>query len=118
MKMYVVESNREGVKEPVEREIINKSMGGTRCSKGVGDEKLVKKDLYKYELDKTQFPYDVNIVEGATSDRIIGRGTGWGDLWSWTYFYSTDKQEALDYFYVESNRVFQKYLTKKFIKKE
>lgn len=55
-------------------------------------------------------PYDVAIEEGKTHGEQHGHGTGFGDLWSWSYFGSFDKEVAQKFYEEETLRVQMTYM--------
>ena len=64
----------------------------------------------KYKIN--QYPGEVDIKTGETSMIEHGYGSGFGDLWSWSYFFTLSKDEAESYRNVELKRVSDKYLNK------
>lgn len=99
-KLYIVKSTRDGVEQPVEKQVIEIKKSGIRLSP-------TKKQIYKYIVEGS--PYEVNIVDGETSNMIEGYGTGFGDLWEWSYYSSFSKEDADAYYLEESERVKEKY---------
>ncbi|MBA3984998.1 MAG: hypothetical protein H0X63_00090 [Flavobacteriales bacterium] len=98
----MVESSPDGVKKPVERQVVeiveNISFRG---------KERLPSDRYK--LDGSSYPYVVDILRGETSSKDDGYGTGFGDLWSWTYFSSFSSEESENYYQEELMRVESKY---------
>ena len=101
-KMYTVESSREGVKSPIERQVIEISDGEFIIS----SEGKIPSKRYKFE---DSFPLSVDIQEGKNSSKEEGYGSGFGDLWGWTYYSTFSKEDAEKYYEEESERVRQKY---------
>lgn len=101
-KLYVVKSSPDGVEKPVERQVVeiieNVSFKG---------KERIPTDRYKLEGN---YPYEVDILRGQKSTKDDGYGTGYGDLWSWSYFSSFSIDEAEQYYQQELKRVKNKYL--------
>lgn len=96
-KLYIVKSTREGVDKPVERQVVeiieNVSFRG---------KERIPNDRYKLE---GEYPYEVDILRGETSSKDDGYGTGFGDLWCWTYFSSFSLEESEKHYQQELDRV-------------
>ena len=102
-KMYVVKSTREGVEAPIERKVIEiRESVSIRLN---GDERIPI-DEYRFDVS----PYSVQILRGKTSGKNDGYGSGFGDLWHWSYFSSFSLEEAEAYYIEELERVENKYL--------
>jgi hypothetical protein len=103
-KLYVVKSSPEGVEKPVERQVVqlieNISFRG---------KERLPSDRYKIE----DTPYNVDILRGETSNKDDGYGSGFGDLWAWSYYSSFSIEEAEKYYKEELIRVENKYLKAK-----
>jgi hypothetical protein len=100
-KLYIVKSSPEGVKKPVERQVVE-------IIENVafrGDEML---PIDRYRLEK-EYPYEVDILRGENSTKEDGYGSGIGDLWGWSYFSSFSKEDTERYYCSEVNRVQEKY---------
>jgi hypothetical protein len=100
-KLYIVKSSPEGVKKPVERQVVE-------IIENVafrGDERL---PIDRYKLEN-EYPYEVDILRGENSTKEDGYGSGIGDLWGWSYFSSFSKEDADTYYYSELDRVQKKY---------
>ena len=95
--MWVVHSTREGVKEPIERQVIHSVYGSQNI---------------KYVLKTKEYPFEITLKHGNTSDIDEGYGSGFGDLWMWTYFTSLSKKEGDEWYEEETKRVMLKYLPK------
>jgi len=110
--MYVVYSDRDGVKDVQEFQIIelNPRIGNGE-SEGIG-----KYTYSRYVIDNTEFPYEIDIIDGEDSSIEEGYGTGTGDLWSWTYYFALNKEDAEEYFKKERVRVQKKYPSNKKLK--
>lgn len=104
--MYVVKSTREGVDEPVARKVVD-----IKLNAGKKIYSKTTKTYNKYILEEG-FPDEVDINHGDISGSEEGHGSGFGDLWSWTYFLTTSKTVADSYFIRETKRVNEKYLNK------
>jgi hypothetical protein len=102
-KLYVIKSSPEGVENPIERQVIE-------IIEGVGFRIQDKEKLPidRYKLDGS-YPYEVDIVRGETSTQDSGYGSGFGDLWGWTYYSSFSKEDADSYYLIELERVKTKY---------
>lgn len=55
-------------------------------------------------------PFEMEIDEGQDYGESHGHGTGFGDLWSWSYFGSLDKELAHQLYEKEIHRVQMKYM--------
>lgn len=99
-KLYIVKSTRCGVEQPVEKQVIEIKNGGIRLSP-------TKKQIYRYVIEGS--PYEVEIVDGETYNMNEGYGTGFGDLWEWSYYSSFSKEDADAYYLEELERVKEKY---------
>jgi len=93
-KLYIVKSSPESVEIPVERQVVN----------------IVENVAFRrYELEGS-YPYQVDVLRGETSSRDDGYGSGFGDLWGWTYFSSFSKEEIEKYYEAELLRVHKTYM--------
>jgi hypothetical protein len=103
-KLYIVKSSRDGVDKPVERQVVDivETVGHRINDKG-------RTSIDRYKLEN-EYPYEVDIVKGETSNLDEGYGSGFGDLWGWSYFCSINKDEANQYYQKEYKRVNEKYL--------
>lgn len=103
-KLYVVKSSPEGVEKPIERQVVeiieNISFRGNE-----------RFPIDRYKLNDN-YPYEVDILRGETSVKEDGYGTGFGDLWCWSYFCSFSKIEIENYYEEELLRVQNKYINK------
>ena len=99
-KLYIVKSTRCGVEQPVEKQVIEIKNGGIRLSP-------TKKQIYRYIIEGS--PYEVEIVDGETYNMNEGYGTGFGDLWEWSYYSSFSKEDADAYYLEELERIKEKY---------
>ncbi len=54
-------------------------------------------------------PYEARIDDGEVLGKNEGYGSGFGDLWSWTWFYSLDRSVLETARAAESERVDKKY---------
>jgi len=101
-KMYTVKSTRRGVDPPEERQVIEISDDGFIIS----SEGKIPFKRYKFE---DSFPFSVVIQEGKNSSKEEGYGSGFGDLWEWSYYSTFSKEDAEKYYGEESERIKQKY---------
>jgi hypothetical protein len=101
-KLYVVKSSPEGVEKPVERQVIE-------IIENVAFRGKERLPIDRYKLEGG-YPYDVDILRGEISSKDDGYGTGFGDLWSWSYFSSFSKTDIEKYYEEELLRVKNKYL--------
>lgn len=108
-KLYIVKSSREGVEQPVERQVVEIVESVALR----GEEKL---PIDRYKLEGS-YPYEVDILRGDISTNERGSGSGFGDLWQWTYFSSFSKEESDKYYQEELTRVENKYLKTKVIER-
>ena len=106
MKLWTVKSDRNGVKIPVERtpQHIHKGLVKTYYDNDGKHE--VKYTKYKFDYE---FPFEIDIEEGSISSDEHGYGSGTGDLWAWSYYSTTSKKDAENYFKNENLRVVNKY---------
>lgn len=101
-KIYVVKSSREGVKKPVERQV-------EQIIENIGWKGKERVPINRYKLEGDNGPYEVDIPIGEDSNKEDGYGSGFGDLWGWTYFSSFSKTDADEYYEKELERVKNKY---------
>lgn len=101
--MYIVKSTREGV-ESLERQTVE-----------ISKESLTKsgnctewKQKYKYKFDES--PYETEITDGENSSLNEGHGSGFGDLWEWSYYCTLSKDDADQYAEKELQRITKTYL--------
>lgn len=102
-KLYIVKSTPDGVEKPVERQV-------EEIIENVSFRGKERVPIDRYKLLKDVYPYEVDILRGETSNKDEGYGTGFGDLWSWSYFSSFSPEEAEKYYQEELIRVKNKYL--------
>lgn len=102
--MYIVSSTRAGVSMK-EVDIWEVKNGGilTRSNHGL-DEKTATK-IYTFK----EAPFELMIPDDRAFGENHGYGTGGGDLWSWSYFGTLDKEVAEQILHDESIRVTNKY---------
>lgn len=100
-KLYVVKSDRSGVKKPFERQVVN-------IIENVAFLGVERTPIDKYILEDG-YPYEIFLRRGETSSTDEGHGTGIGDLWSWTYYCSLSLEEAEEYYKKETKRIKEKY---------
>lgn len=92
-KLYIVKSTPKGVEKSIECQVV---------------EILELNGVNRYKIEDS-FPYEVDILRGETSNIQHGYGSGFGDLWGWTYFSSLSLTEAEVYYLNELERVKEKY---------
>lgn len=63
----------------------------------------------RYKLGD-QSPYEIDVDDETNIGENHGYGTGFGDLWSWSYLVSPDKDKAMKLYEDEKLRVQTKYL--------
>ena len=85
-KLYVVKSSPEGVEKPVERQVVE-------IIENVAFRGKERLPIDRYKLDDCGFPYEVDIIRDEISTKDDGYGSGFGDLWSWSYFSSLSKDD-------------------------
>jgi len=104
---WVIKSTPDGVELPVERQVIELNV-----NYGIINYESKRVNFSRYFLDEAGgFPYEADIEAGEVSTAINGYGCGFGDLWSWTYYVTLNKQDGLNYYAEELKRVTKKYLT-------
>ena len=99
-KLYIVHSSPEGVKDVVEKQVVE-------IVENVafrGNERL---PIDRYKLDTS--PYEVDIPRGEYSLEDSRYGSGFGDLWGYTYFSSFNREESERWYEKELERVSKKY---------
>jgi hypothetical protein len=101
-KLYVVKSSPEGVEKPVEKQVVE-------IIENVAFRGKERLPIHRYKLEGG-YPYEVDILIGETSNKDDGYGTGFGDLWTWSYFSSFSKDDIEKYYEEELLRVQNKYL--------
>lgn len=106
--MYVVRSSRKGVGKPEEKPVIEIKIDASWSFSRKKDGSEEKVSLTKYSMEG-DFPHEIFIPVGQKSSKEEGYGSGFGDLWSWTYFCTLSKDEAFEYYKEESKRVQEKY---------
>ncbi len=105
--MYVVKSTPDGVGKPVERQVVEIKPNYNFVT--YSDGKMVLLSKYVMEDD---FPYEIDIEENNISASNSGYGSGFGDLWGWTYYCTLSKEDAEQYYINEWERVKDKYYYK------
>ena len=63
----------------------------------------------RYKLNDIE-PFEIDIYEDTNTGEEHGYGTGFGDLWGWSYFATPDKEKAQKLYEDEKLRVQTKYL--------
>ena len=104
-KLYLVKSSPEGVEKPVERQVVE-------IIENVAFRGKERLPIDRYKLDDCGFPYEVDIIRDEISTKDDGYGSGFGDLWSWSYFSSLSKDDIERYYQEETERIENKYFNK------
>lgn len=102
--MYIVKSTREGVELIQEAQVVEIKENSFRQ---ISTDGVFIGDSYLIET----FPYEAKIRFGEKAYTHTGYGSGFGDLWQWSYFCCLDKTVAEEYFITETNRITEKYLS-------
>lgn len=105
-KMWVIYSDRHDIEKPKEISIKEIMLNHAHVNY-----EHIQKSLTRYMFDVS--PYEIDIVEGDISASADGYGSGFGDLWAWTYYCTLSKEDADIYYEKELKRVTDKYLTPK-----
>jgi hypothetical protein len=100
-EMYTFKSTREGVGE-IKKILIWKHTVST----GRGSEGEFKIDNYEFR----ESPYNGQIYGGSLIGENRGCGSGFGDLWAWTWFISLDENALIEAREKEYQRIKEKYL--------
>ena len=101
--MYVVKSTPKGV-ERFERQIIEINKG--RLIKRSNNTEW--KESFRYKFNEP--PYEIELTDDETSSIIDGFGSGFGDLWEWSFYCTLSKEDADQYAKMELQRVTEYYL--------
>jgi len=104
-KLYVVKSSPEGVEKITERQVVE-------IIENVAFRGKERLPIDRYKLDDCGFPYEVDIIRDEISTKDDGYGSGFGDLWSWSYFSSLSKDDIERYYQEETERIENKYFNK------
>jgi hypothetical protein len=56
------------------------------------------------------FPFEITLKNEKDIHEKSGYGSGFGDLWGWSYFSTLDEEQAAKLFLDESKRVYDKYI--------
>lgn len=108
--IWIVESDTTGVEKPRGcQTLYSETPIGYRIEKLENGENKIPNT--RYFLETTLFPYEVDILEGETFTKKDGYGTGFGDLWGWSYYCTFDKEDADIYYKEELERVTKIYLS-------
>ncbi len=104
--LYIVKSTRYGVEVIKERQVIDIKYKVIRqlyffSPSGTKEEG----DINRYILDDKEYPYEFDIAENKTYNINEGYGSGTGDLWSWTYYGTFNKEDAINYVLMERQRI-------------
>lgn len=107
-KMYIVKSTPKGVSDIKESQVINIVEGKNKkiYSDIYPEGKVIPYKIYYME---DGFPYEIDMDEDSISDSVEGHGTGFGDLWGWTYYCTLSEDDAKEYHKNETERVSKKY---------
>jgi hypothetical protein len=106
-KVWVVKSTPEGVELPIERQVVEIKLN---ISTRHYNSKEIQ--LNRYVLDKVSYPFEVDIENDSLSSSDYGYGSGFGDLWAWTYYTTLSKEDADEYYVKELKRITSKYLNR------
>lgn len=101
-EIYHFRSDRQGVFAIRILKVLDSSKSGTRI---YGDGR--KKETRKYLVEGS--PYEVAFEEGKSSVSESYSGSGMGDLWSYSHFFSFDKNEIVRMQDEEKERIIAKY---------
>jgi hypothetical protein len=71
------------------------------------DKNKVTVTTKRYKLGES--PYEIDVRDDTKIGQEHGYGTGFGDLWSWSFFASPDKDKILKLYEDEKLRVQTKY---------
>jgi len=100
-EMYTFESTRKGVGK-IKKILIWKH----RVSSGRGSTGEFKINNYEFQ----ESPYNGQIYDDKLVGKNIGCGSGFGDLWAWTWFISLDETALIQARQEEFLRIKEKYL--------
>lgn len=103
--MFSFESTRKGVSEIKEALIWDIKQVTSRYKDGNNEWAEYIVDHYKLN----ESPYNPCIRRGETVGSKEGHGSGFGDLWAWTWFSSLDKSELEKARQKEIQRIAKKY---------
>lgn len=104
-KLWVIRSDREGVSMPRQLQVISIEEISERTNG------FVRTKVKRYKFDEA--PFDIDIEEGRDNGMNQGYGSGFGDLWCWTWFCTFSEEEALNFYRMESTRIEETYLKHK-----
>lgn len=107
--IYFVKSTRTQVNEPITLQVVEIEKNSGRLLY-VGDV-LCDIPIHRYIFEKglSDIATSVDIAEGNLYELKTGSGTGFGDLWEWTNFFTFSKEKADEFYLAESARVKKKY---------
>jgi len=104
--LYCFKSDRSGVTDIKEvliwEKYIQKNAGHRGSFSSIGI------DITNYKMEET--PYEVSIWADEKFSEHRGIGSGYGDLWSWSWFSSEDKSVLEEERAKELKRVTEKYI--------
>ena len=106
--IYMVYSSPEGVNKTIEIEIIDVIEIEINSYITSFNRTSWEKETNKKYILKNY--YEVIIPKNKTSYTDMASGSGFGDLWGYTRFYSLSKEECEKYYEEEVKRVDRKYL--------
>lgn len=102
-EIYYFRSDKKGVFEISVRAVKDSKQGGVITYVKTG--RKVDSRHYYFEGE----PFDVQFEEGSSSCMRSYHGSGVGDLWAYSYFYSFDKDEIVRMHKEEKERIENKY---------
>jgi hypothetical protein len=106
--LWIIKSTRSAVvmyEAPVWE--IRENMGSVTYHDDNGN--VTKKTTFKRYKLKDVEPYEMDVLDDTKTGEHHGYGTGFGDLWGWSYLASPDKDIALKLYEDEKLRVQTKY---------
>jgi hypothetical protein len=100
-EIWCVYSDRKEVKEPTLRSI-------KQVDEGVGRRIGPKPEvlIHRYIVDEA--PYRIDMAEDQDFVEHVGRASGFGDLWHWSWYCTFSEEKAKEFYQKETKRI-QKY---------
>ncbi len=105
LRIFICKSDKNGTGE-IEEYLVKHVMPNHGTKKYADG---ITKSITKYLLNTDKFPMEVEITEGDDFENIKGYGSGFGDLWEWTYHCSLSKEECLEWKTIEQKRIEDEY---------
>jgi hypothetical protein len=102
--LFVFKSTPDGVGEITEHVVWDEIEGGYNSNNGSTRYKILR---------LKEPPFECTLVDGQDVGEESGHGSGFGDLWSWSYFFSINKESLEAKRAQENKRVYEKYQFKK-----